>query len=398
MKRTPSQPQHRKATFRSLSSGKFIGQGPCAQRALHGAQSAHPAPRFVRGGRVGATLTEVLIALLVMSIGVVSVATMFPLSMVRAIKATQLTNAAILRLNAEAMYRADSSIAASVPNPADTDPPKFGIVDPLGWNLVTSSQGFFGNNLMSLTGAGNGITRYNAGRNNEGLADYLVTLPDSWSQKLQLYSTTAAPITVAGNGLSVALPTAAATDLAQFTIPGTVLYRVLVFNQDGQSQSRTLTGLTGSTISWDAALPSKYQGATVPEVRIEAEIRRYTWLATVRKTAVPGGTPPYPPTINLDIVVVFNRSFQDSEEQAYVTQFQLQSDQATVQFPAGKAPYLKKGSYVFDATNAQWYRIQNVSAIDSGTTQATIALDRPAVAAGSLGVFIRGVVDVYPIQ
>ncbi|MEK6261744.1 MAG: hypothetical protein AABP62_24360 [Planctomycetota bacterium] len=53
--------------------------------------------------RAGSTLSEVLISLLVMSIGVVSLATLFPVSVLRSIQATQLTNAANLRYNVEAL-------------------------------------------------------------------------------------------------------------------------------------------------------------------------------------------------------------------------------------------------------------------------------------------------------
>ena len=53
--------------------------------------------------RPGATLSEVLISLLVMSIGVVSLATLFPISVLRSVQANQLTNAANLRYNVEAM-------------------------------------------------------------------------------------------------------------------------------------------------------------------------------------------------------------------------------------------------------------------------------------------------------
>jgi Tfp pilus assembly protein PilV len=54
-------------------------------------------------GRAGTTLSEVLISLLVMSIGVVSLATLFPISILRSVQATQLTNATNLRYNVEAM-------------------------------------------------------------------------------------------------------------------------------------------------------------------------------------------------------------------------------------------------------------------------------------------------------
>ena len=53
--------------------------------------------------RVGTTLSEVLISLLVMSIGVVSLATLFPIAVLRSVQATHLTNSANLRYNVEAL-------------------------------------------------------------------------------------------------------------------------------------------------------------------------------------------------------------------------------------------------------------------------------------------------------
>jgi len=55
--------------------------------------------------RSGTTLSEVLISLLVMSVGVVSVAALFPIAVLRSVQATQLTNAANLRHNVEAFTR-----------------------------------------------------------------------------------------------------------------------------------------------------------------------------------------------------------------------------------------------------------------------------------------------------
>ncbi len=60
-------------------------------------QSQSPTARF------GTTLSEVLISLLIMSIGVVSLATLFPISVLRTVQATQLTNATNLRYNVEAL-------------------------------------------------------------------------------------------------------------------------------------------------------------------------------------------------------------------------------------------------------------------------------------------------------
>ena len=53
--------------------------------------------------RAGVTLMEVLMSVMIMSIGVVSLASLFPISILRGVQATQLTNATVLRYNAEAL-------------------------------------------------------------------------------------------------------------------------------------------------------------------------------------------------------------------------------------------------------------------------------------------------------
>ncbi|HAP07582.1 MAG TPA: hypothetical protein DCR20_07130 [Planctomycetaceae bacterium] len=53
----------------------------------------------------GVTLTEVLMSLMIMSIGISSVMVLFPISVLRSTQSTQLTNAAILKYNAEAQIR-----------------------------------------------------------------------------------------------------------------------------------------------------------------------------------------------------------------------------------------------------------------------------------------------------
>ncbi len=53
--------------------------------------------------RLGVTLTEVLMSLMIMSIGVTSVAVLFPISVLRSIQATQLTNGAITKYNVETL-------------------------------------------------------------------------------------------------------------------------------------------------------------------------------------------------------------------------------------------------------------------------------------------------------
>ena len=53
--------------------------------------------------RSGATLTEVLISMLILAIGVVSIASLFPIGMLNSIRANKLTRATLLRNSAQAM-------------------------------------------------------------------------------------------------------------------------------------------------------------------------------------------------------------------------------------------------------------------------------------------------------
>ena len=87
--------------------------------------SARPSPaavrarrRFAGRGRAGVTLVEVLMSVLVMGIGVVSVATLFPLAVLRGARATQLTAGTIAKQNAEQTIRFSRTAPLTVPLPA----------------------------------------------------------------------------------------------------------------------------------------------------------------------------------------------------------------------------------------------------------------------------------------
>ena len=60
--------------------------------------------------RGGVTLTEVLMSMMIMAIGVSLVATLFPIAALRSAQATKLTNGAILKMNVEAQLRAQPSL------------------------------------------------------------------------------------------------------------------------------------------------------------------------------------------------------------------------------------------------------------------------------------------------
>ncbi len=106
-------------------------------------------PTDVRSSRRGVTLTEVLMSLMIMSIGVSAVAVLFPISVLRSVQATQLTNSAILKYNAEALLRMRSSMVF--------DPDGDGnlrehvgravesryIIDPVGYYAMTEAGGSY---------------------------------------------------------------------------------------------------------------------------------------------------------------------------------------------------------------------------------------------------------------
>jgi len=73
--------------------------------------------------RAGLTLTEVLMAMLVMGLGVISVFTLFPISIVRSIQATQGTNAKILEAEVTELMRSGPLVMNEHTPPPNPPPP-----------------------------------------------------------------------------------------------------------------------------------------------------------------------------------------------------------------------------------------------------------------------------------
>jgi Tfp pilus assembly protein PilV len=67
-------------------------------------------PRSPSSGPSGLTLVEVLMSMMVAGIGILSVIVLLPLSFVRAVQATNMTNGTILRFNAECLLDANPSL------------------------------------------------------------------------------------------------------------------------------------------------------------------------------------------------------------------------------------------------------------------------------------------------
>ena len=385
----PTGPVHQ-----ALVEGRPLVQRPLNHRGRPGGGGAGKlrGPWVATGApsarRTGATLSEVLIALLIMSIGVISVATLFPLSVLRSVNATQLTHATLLKQNAEALILNYPSILQQAQYSTGTT--TVSVFDPLGMQYATLPNGF-GNDGGSALAA---VTlRYHGGFSTQALAEGLVILPDSYDTVL-----TATGVTLASSPplTSVDLPSTA--DLSG--VPNGPLARVLLFDTTGAlSESRNVasggSGISGQTISWDTTRPLQYLNAgNIGSVKVQIQLRRYSWMATIRRDALG--------TCDVNVVVFFNRSFADTEEQIYFAP----GAAGTLAFDPAQSvnhltvdastytPFVKKGSFVFDFDNGLWYRIQSYT--QTGTN-IVCTLDKPPTAGGTRAVFMRGIVDVYPL-
>lgn len=407
-----------------------------------------PVPVAARHSRAGTSLVEVLMSLLVMGVGVVAVATLFPASVLRSVQATQLTNATVLRLNAEAALDLDHRLILD-PDTNGTNydevrndyvgppaPPPY----PLVRNYVIDPYGY---KLLDLDGAGNKdrlgannpnimerMPRYAAGRNGgttDAAAVTYVTQPDSWIAEYDTVDFVPATTVQTNNPAINPAPQNARTssitirtadvndrriDLAnlQARIQGGEPFRVILFDAEGRaSESRNLTfvaaddpiDVANNEIKWTASpLPDDSRYNTVSRVRIERFERRYSWLMTVHRPAsAPSGSPV---TAEINVAVIFRRSISPREELAYqvsvvpATANSSRPEYSVTKFdPADPEPFVKKGGFLLDPVNARWYRIAGVN---GSASSPRIRLDRNPSKSEALtcGIFLRGVVDVYP--
>lgn len=391
--------------------------------------------RMTSVDRSGATLMEVLMSVMIMGLGVIPLATLFPLSVQRSIQATQLTNATILRYNAEAMIDAFPGRLLHDPdNDGNRNEHRFQnrkyVVDPIGFLLADNAtyQGRFGNDGQ---GAAFGpILRYDAGFTALSSGPNFFSQQDSW--KLQFEgiptSNTLTSLTFDSADLSAEL----LTDISQNAVAGSpvgILSRVVIFDEEGnEAQVRVFPGpippadIASRTIQGFAALPANFRyvdslnNGIVSKVRIEIQEQRYTYLLSVR----------HQPTrvAAVDVVVFFKRDFSPEREVIHSVsdfvsylpgddgapgvagvddnqdgtdddpgelgwkgsddepnnKFTLHFNDRIKLAPLNLAeddvrPPLKKGGYIFDVRNARWYRIQKVTDIDS--RNAEITLDQP---------------------
>ena len=372
----------------------------------------------------GTTLAEVLVSILIMSIGIVTLMTLFPIAILRSVQATQLTSATILRFNAETIVRTLPSLVHDPDNDGDyrehyrAAQRRNYIVDPLGYYLVDPTlQTVFGNDGATTPSSMGNILRFHGGTLTESHAADLVTLPDSWVLQVEEIPTTINTLT------QLTMPSN--VDLSSVAYTGGVVSRVLLFDTTGRfSQIRTITGIdvANRTVTWNGDLPDTYwndknnDNAYIPadddcyvgQVRIETLERRYTWLLSVRKRS--DGE-----RAGVDIVVFFRRSFSAEDERIYAAQstfggtpqrtsaFLQGSDLVYLDYPSGTQPHLKKGGFIFDAVNGYWYRIRDIDddppivSPATGTAKVGLQIHRPAFAGSNSAILMFGVVEVFPI-
>ena len=137
--------------------------------------------------RGGTTLTEVLMSLMIMSIGIVSVATLFPLSTLRVLEASRQTNSTITRFSAEAAIDVDAGFLHN-PDGVDGYNSRFVrgqvyFVDPYGYQTFHRDTSLTGRCPAGPNGEdnnGNGTLDPNEDRNGNGNLDVPLALRDTW--------------------------------------------------------------------------------------------------------------------------------------------------------------------------------------------------------------------------
>jgi type II secretory pathway pseudopilin PulG len=287
--------------------------------------------------------------------------------------------------------------------PLGNPPPRY-VIDPLGgYALGGTLQGSLGNNGAATPAPDpNAIARFSGEVPNAIAARMQAFLPDSWVEQARVpvltgnFTTTS--VTLSGVDLS-AVGYSAPQQLSTAPAPYTISRVVLIDATGKVSQTRLITNIatpTTPTVSWSTndPLPATF---TPVVARIETQEARYTWLLTV----IPSTTSVL---ANIEVTVFFNRAPTALDEQVYQEQTGNADGVMTpfhFAYTPGKKPFVKKGSFLFDCYFGRWYRVVNV--LNDTGSAFDIIVDQPRQQADMLlgatfgAVFMRGVVDVFPI-
>jgi prepilin-type N-terminal cleavage/methylation domain-containing protein len=183
--------------------------------------------------RHGVTLTEVLMSLMIMGVGISAVAVLFPIAVLRSIQATQLTNAAVLKQNIEAFVQLRPQLAFDPDGDGDSaeharGPFKRYLVDPVGFAAAyeltdagvtagipdASRYGRLlpytarpGNPTWDLTSPVGQILRYGGGLENSALATLLPTTNPDRANTFRAIQTEAARLAKSGDSWRTVIDT-----------------------------------------------------------------------------------------------------------------------------------------------------------------------------------------------
>lgn len=361
----------------------------------------HPTSR----ARSGVTLTEVLMSMFIMAIGVIFVATLFPAAVLRSIQASQMTSATIARYNAEALIDTVSDIVHD-PDGDGNRAEHFQINDPsqrLTRNYIVDPYGFYTHQqdgsatpdsihawfgckarasdgevltvlpllrrFGGLIGVADAEVTGDFLNNRAEAAAQLTFANDRWERKVDVIEGDYIPIesTTGAHWVGIQFPTKTITEV----VPR--ISRVRVFDEFGrrsQTYSVTAVDTAQREVYWDdpaanppgrilpaTFLPDDTTGLGGPSrIVVENNQRLFNWFLTVRKET--------DGRANIDVVVTSSRRVAPENEHAYDAIFSpgssvvLVNSGATDTDPAPE-PFLKRGGYVFDVANARWYRIQS---------------------------------------
>jgi hypothetical protein len=371
--------------------------------------------------RSGATLTEVLMAIFVMSIGVVSVVTLFPLAILRAVHATQLTNSKVLEENIEEFICSNRWMLRCSPVDRQLDPTNATdnsyinsacVIDPLGEQFLPNFSTRFGN--QGAAAPGFAIRRISPYQQFTPAPSYLsppvitaamaATLNSNWSNTARLsMDQTVCALPDSWVTLADDLPESVTGSAVTFNSnidmgASSGQVRLTLISQDrtrSVTRMGTAAGQTFTKNTTEPNIPAGFSIANVGRAVIETNESRYSWIITC---PAPANAPPA-----ASCAVFFRRSFNAEEEFIYqaassAAPFTLGSPTVTIEWTANDpVPLLREGNYVFDAENAFWYRIRSYT-FDEAARSATIELDREARLAGQGIIIPHGLVHVFDLE
>lgn len=345
--------------------------------------------------RGGVSLTEVLMSLMIMSIGVVSLITLFPISTLRVIEATHMTNATVLRYDAEAFIDSQTNFVF------DPDPNQAAAREHLGESYLVDPLGFAALKAAGVAWAAPANPAWTFGYNTpasvtiplprrypgidentltEAVARTLVSLPDSFSEQGD-------GLALAGTATSTSVTVDANMDLSSVTPSAQVPYIAVLFDPTGDiSEVRTLDTVSQPAphvLTWTQPLPSTF--TDIGRVQVLSNEEFYTWMLTVRRRASGPA--------KVDVVVFIKRLIAaaditgdgtldgNQDEQVYsgklvrfVPGTNNENNQVTITFTAGNPPKTaKRGAHIFDTRNCLWYRISSIP--NETATQMTFVLE-----------------------